>query len=73
VRLNESRRESAVKLVNEKDKPATQTARELGINEIALHTWIVKAVLHTVIHLYEVLKGIKKLIANDEGFLRLLF
>jgi transposase len=46
-------------LVNEKDKSVTQTARELGINEITLHTWIVKAV-RTAVHLYEVLKRLKK-------------
>jgi transposase len=35
-------RESAVKLANESDKPIAQTARDLGINENTLHTWISK-------------------------------
>jgi transposase len=35
-------RESAVKLANESDKPIAQTARELGVNENTLHTWINK-------------------------------
>ncbi len=32
----------AVKLANESDKPIAQTARELGVNENTLHTWINK-------------------------------
>ncbi|NOS75918.1 MAG: transposase [Methyloglobulus sp.] len=35
-------RESAVKLVNESDKPIAQTARDIGVNENTLHTWISK-------------------------------
>lgn len=33
-------RASAVKLATESDKPVAHTARELGVNEITLHTWI---------------------------------
>jgi transposase len=33
-------RESAVKLVLEADQPIAETARELGVNENTLHTWI---------------------------------
>lgn len=35
-------RESAVKLANESDKPIAQTARDIGVNENTLHTWISK-------------------------------
>lgn len=35
-------KEAAVKLAVESDQPATQTARELGININTLHTWISK-------------------------------
>ena len=35
-------KESAVKLAVESDKPATETARELGVNVNSLHTWIAK-------------------------------
>ena len=35
-------KESAVKLAVESDKPATETARELGVNVNTLHTWIAK-------------------------------
>ena len=61
-------RESAVKLANESDKPIAQTARDIGVNENTLHTWIskysrpvenVKAV-RTDDHLYEELKRLKK-------------
>lgn len=33
-------KESAVKLAIESTKPIAQTARELGINENTIHTWI---------------------------------
>lgn len=33
-------RQSAVKLAVESDQPISQTAKELGINENTLHTWI---------------------------------
>lgn len=61
-------RESSVKLVIESDKPVAQTAREIGVNENTLHTWInkysrpidnIKAV-RTDEHLYEGLKRLKK-------------
>ena len=35
-------KESAVKLAVESDKPATETARELGVNVNTLHTWIAR-------------------------------
>jgi transposase len=65
-------RESAVKLANESDKPIAQTARDLGINENTLHTWIsnysrpqahAKAV-RTDEHLYDELKRLKKEVAR---------
>lgn len=65
-------RESAVKLANETDKTIAQTARDLGINESTLHTWIgkysrlvanVKA-MSTDEHLYDELSGLKKKLHN---------
>jgi transposase len=61
-------RESAVKLANESDKSIAQTARDLGINENTLHTWISKysrrmetaKAIRTDDHLYEELKRLKK-------------
>lgn len=35
-------KENAVKLAVESDQPATETARELGVNINTLHTWIAK-------------------------------
>jgi transposase len=35
-------KERAVKLAVESDQPIAQTARDLGINENTLHTWIGK-------------------------------
>jgi transposase len=61
-------RESSVKLATESDKLVAQTAREIGVNENTLHTWIskysrpvdsIKAV-RTDEHLYEELKRLKK-------------
>jgi transposase len=60
-------KESAVKLVNETDKTIAQTARDLGINENTLHTWIVKysrpvanvKAVRTDDHLYDELKRLK--------------
>ena len=69
-------RESAVKLANESDKPVAQTARDIGVNENTLHTWISKysrpvdhtKVVHTDGHLYEELKRLKKRgCATDRG------
>lgn len=65
-------RESAVKLANETDKSVAQTARELGINENTLHTWINKysrpiknaKSVRTDEHLYEELKRLKKEVAR---------
>ena len=54
-------RESSVKLAIESDKPIAQTARDIGVNENTLHTWMnkyswpvdnIKAV-RTDAHLYE--------------------
>jgi transposase len=35
-------KERAIKLAVESDQPIAQTARDLGINENTLHTWISK-------------------------------
>ena len=61
-------KERAVKLAVESDQPIAQTARDLGINENTLHTWISK--YHQgangpqgrldAAHLYEDLKRLKK-------------
>ena len=60
-------KERAVKLAVESDQPIAQTARDLGINENTLHTWIGK--YHRVErqtqqvndeHLYEDLKRLRK-------------
>ena len=61
-------RASAVKLANESSKPIAQTARDLGVNENTLHTWINKysrpldqdKAVRTDDHLYEELKCLKK-------------
>jgi transposase len=65
-------RESAVKLANESDKPIAHTARDIGVNENTLHTWISKysrpvshgGVVRTDTHLYEELKRLKKEVAQ---------
>ena len=36
-------KERAVKLAVESEQPIAQTARDLGVNENTLHTWIVTA------------------------------
>jgi transposase len=60
-------KERAVKLAVESDQPIAQTARDLGINENTLHTWIGK--YHRVErqdkqvqeeHLYDELKRLRK-------------
>ena len=65
-------RESSVKLATESDKAVAQTARDIGVNENTLHTWInkysrpvdnIKAV-RTDEHLYEELKRLKKEVAR---------
>jgi len=75
-------KESAVKLANETDKTIAQTARDLGINESTLHTWIGKysrpvanvQTVRTDDHLYDELKRLKKEVAQltEERNLRLL-
>ena len=60
-------KERAVKLAVESDHPIAQTARDLGVNENTLHTWIGK--YHRTErqdkqvndeHLYEELKRLRK-------------
>jgi transposase len=60
-------KERAVKLAIESDQPIAQTARDLGVNENTLHTWIgtyhrsgrqEKEVQDN--HLYEELKRLRK-------------
>lgn len=61
-------KERAVKLAVASDQPIAQTARDLGVNENTLHTWISK--YHQgangpqgrldAAHLYEDLKRLKK-------------
>ena len=60
-------KERAVKLAVESDQPIAQTARDLGVNENTLHTWIGK--YHWAVrqekevhdeHLYEELKRLRK-------------
>jgi len=61
-------KERAVKLAVESDQPVAQTARDLGVNENTLHTWLSKyhhgshggqGQLNSE-HLYEELKRLKK-------------
>jgi transposase len=60
-------KERAVKLAVEAEQPIVQTARELGVNENTLHTWIGKyhraesqeSQVHDE-HLYEELKRLRK-------------
>ena len=64
-------KESAVKLANESSQPVAQTARDIGVNENTLHTWISKysravdntKATRTDDHLYEELKRLKKEVA----------
>ena len=60
-------KERAVKLAIESDQPIAQTARDLGVNENTLHTWIAK--WHSggskqqrvnAEHVYDELKRLKK-------------
>jgi transposase len=60
-------KERAVKLAVESDQPIAQTARDLGVNENTLHTWIGKyhrterqAKQVNDEHLYEELKRLRK-------------
>jgi transposase len=65
-------RESAVKLANESDKAIAQIARDIGVNENTLHTWISKysrpvdntKAARTDEHLYDELKRLKKEVAQ---------
>jgi transposase len=65
-------KESAVKLANESAKSIAQTARDIGVNENTLHTWISKysrpvehaKSVRTDEHLYEELKRLKKEVAQ---------
>jgi transposase len=60
-------KERAVKLAVESEQPIAQTARDLGVNENTLHTWIGKyhraerleSQVHDE-HLYEELKRLRK-------------
>jgi transposase len=60
-------KERAVKLAVEAEQPIAQTARDLGVNENTLHTWIGKShraerqeqPVHDE-HLYEELKRLRK-------------
>ena len=60
-------KQRAVKLAVESDQPIAQTARDLGVNETTLHTWIGK--YHRVErqeqqtqgeHIYEEVKRLRK-------------
>lgn len=60
-------KERAVKLAVESDQPIAQTARDLGVNENTLHTWI--GTYHRVerqekqvndAHLYEAMQRLRK-------------
>jgi len=64
-------RESAVKLALDSDQPIAETAREIGVNENTLHTWISKYSRsasdgngRTDEHLYDELKRLKKELAR---------
>lgn len=62
-------KQSAVKLANESDVPIAETARNLGINENTLYTWInkysqpadvKKKTAQTDAHLYDELQQLKR-------------
>jgi transposase len=60
-------KERAVKLAVESDQPIAQTARDLGMNENTLPTWLTKyhrsgdgQAKATASHLYDELKQLKK-------------
>ena len=60
-------RESAIQLAFDSDQPVVETARDIGVNENTLHTWISKYSRPTAggnsrtdKHLYEELKRLKK-------------
>ena len=62
-------KQSAVKLANESDVPVAETARNLGVNENTLYTWIHKYSQPTEVkkktertdaHLYDELQQLKR-------------
>ena len=64
-------RESAVKLALDSDQPTAETAREIGVNENTLHTWISQYSRpasdgngRTDEHLHDELKRLKKELAR---------
>jgi transposase len=63
-------RESSVKLAIESGRPVSQVAKELGVNENTLHTWIAKYskpkenAMRTTDHIYEENKRLKKELAH---------
>lgn len=65
-------KESAVRWANESVKSIAQTARDIGVNENTLHTWISKysrlvenaKAVRTDDHLYEELRRLKKEVAQ---------
>jgi transposase len=63
-------RESSVKLAIESGRPVSQVAKELGINENTLHTWLAKyskpkeSGMRTTDHIYEENKRLKKELAH---------
>ncbi len=63
-------KESAVKLALESDQPIAQTARDLGVNQNTIHTWISKyskpntASERTDEHIYDENKRLKKELAR---------
>ena len=64
-------KQSAVKLATESDQPVAQTAKELGVNQNTLYTWITiyakpkeKQDVQADEHLYDELKRLKKELAR---------
>ena len=63
-------KESAVKLAIESNNPIAQTARELGIKNNTLYTWVDKyskpkePVMRSDIHLYDEVKRLKQQLAR---------
>ncbi len=64
-------KESSVKLALDSDQPIAVTARELGVNENTLHTWInkyskleISTGSRTDAHLYDELRRLKKEVAR---------
>jgi transposase len=63
-------RESSVKLATQSGRPVSQIAKELGINENTLHTWIAKystrkeGSMRTTDHHFDEIKRLKKELAH---------